>query len=672
MLKYSMIFYRFIQNHLINHLIYLCLLMKKLCHSSMNSNAQEILKLSLNWSLITCINPGEHLQLSSTDLVELLWEDIAFHIDNHFSKETMPYPRFTKIINHFILQNKSISVRNRINLHTARDDSLLGTLKYVRKFKKLASPKLKTIPVSPKEPTKKPEKARKIFTSLIQVAQVMEQILNQGFSMSNNIRSLGDSGEEDDDDEDDSDDESDDDNNDDDGDYNDDEDKNDDGDDANSDRTELKRSKIPDLNQSNEEHEEEENIDERVHTPEDDELTNEEENANNAKEENEEKQDDAEELYKDVNVNLRKEDVEMTEGDKGGANQQNVSKESGFDQVEEDSHVTLTAVHDTQKNEGEAIDIIDTSVRAIIKEEVRTQLPQILPQVVLEFATPAVASLSEFELTKILIDKMEEHKSYLRVDYKRELYDEVFMLKTSRDDKEKDQDPSARSVQGTKRRKSSKDVESSRDPKSQVIQLITQECNRIKSLTRVTIRNNLMTRMLPRLPDWHYAEGKQYLFDLHKTLPLIPDRRGGQVIPQDYFIENDLEYMKGRSLSRQYSKSVTKKKAATYKVKWIEDMKLTNLMIDEHYDLNVALYTFRSDLRNKTAYTAYLDPQGVIYEDQNNKNRLLRTDELHKVSDGMLNSVQTALYDITSGIKMEYLPKRKWSGLDKRRARVMI
>nr|GFB29217.1 hypothetical protein [Tanacetum cinerariifolium] len=165
----------------------------------------EILKLSLNWSLITCINPGEHLQLSSTDLVELLWEDIAFHIDNHFSKETMPYPRFTKIINHFILQNKSISVRNRINLHTARDDSLLGTLKYVsktkehqvyralipkeminedilnyatyqtyyayasgakepkqvRKFKKLASPKLKTIPVSPKEPTKKPERGKK-------------------------------------------------------------------------------------------------------------------------------------------------------------------------------------------------------------------------------------------------------------------------------------------------------------------------------------------------------------------------------------------------------------------------------------------------------------------------------------------------------------------------------
>ncbi|GJS09226.1 hypothetical protein Tco_0366022 [Tanacetum coccineum] len=132
--------------------------------------------------------------------------------------------------------------------------------------------------------------------------------------------------------------------------------------------------------------------------------------------------------------------------------------------------------------------------------------------------------------------------------------------------------------------------------------------------------------------------------------------------------------------------------------------KLTNLTIEEHYDLNVALRmftrriviqrrvedlqlgvksyqkkinltkpdTFMSNLRNRTAYTTYSDPQGVIYKDQNNRNRLMRTDELHKFSDGTLNDVRTALHDITSGIRIEYLPKRKWSGLDKRRARVMI
>ncbi|GJY15620.1 hypothetical protein Tco_0386042 [Tanacetum coccineum] len=50
----------------------------------------------------------------------------------------------------------------------------------------------------------------------------------------------------------------------------------------------------------------------------------------------------------------------------------------------------------------------------------------------------------------------------------------------------------------------------------------------------------------------------------------------------------------------------------------------------------------------------------------------MRDDELHKFSDGTLNDVRTVLHDIASGIRMEYLPKRKRSGLDKQRARVMI
>ncbi|GKD21509.1 hypothetical protein Tco_1223212, partial [Tanacetum coccineum] len=50
------------------------------------------------------------------------------------------------------------------------------------------------------------------------------------------------------------------------------------------------------------------------------------------------------------------------------------------------------------------------------------------------------------------------------------------------------------------------------------------------------------------------------------------DYRGRQVIHHDYFINNNLEYLKGGSLSRQYSTSVTKTKAVTYEFKWIEDM----------------------------------------------------------------------------------------------------
>ncbi|GJU24244.1 hypothetical protein Tco_1162865 [Tanacetum coccineum] len=51
----------------------------------------------------------------------------------------------------------------------------------------------------------------------------------------------------------------------------------------------------------------------RAHTI--DAFTDKEDDANNSNKENEEELDDGEELYKDVNVNLGKEDVEMTDAD---------------------------------------------------------------------------------------------------------------------------------------------------------------------------------------------------------------------------------------------------------------------------------------------------------------------------------------------------------------------
>ncbi|GJV75883.1 hypothetical protein Tco_1507467 [Tanacetum coccineum] len=73
-----------------------------------------------------------------------------------------------------------------------------------------------------------------------------------------------------------------------------------------------------------------------------------------------------------------------------------------------------------------------------------------------------------------------------------------------------------------------------------------------------------------------------------------------------------------------------------------------------------------------TPYTGYPDLQGIIYQDELSKNWLMRTDELHKFSDGTLNHVRTTLNDIATGIQIDYLPERRWSLQDKRRARVMI
>nr|GEY63860.1 hypothetical protein [Tanacetum cinerariifolium] len=214
--------------------------------------------------------------------------------------------------------------------------------------------------------------------------------------------------------------------------------------------------------------------------------------------------------------------------------------------------------------------------------------------------------------------------------------------------------------------------------------------------------------------DWNNPEGKEYPFDLSKSLSLIEDR-GRQVVPVNYFINNDLEYLKRGSSSRKYTTSTTKIKAAKYdNIQGIKDMvpslwsqvkkKLYNLEKDVIFDLGVALWmvtkrivilkhvedlqlgfksypkklnitrpeTLWSNISKRTPYTAYNNPQGIIYLDKYKRNRLMRSYELYKFCDGTLTSVITVLYDIASNLRMDYLPKRKWSNLDRKRSHIMI
>nr|GEW14042.1 hypothetical protein [Tanacetum cinerariifolium] len=78
--------------------------------------------------------------------------------------------------------------------------------------------------------------------------------------------------------------------------------------------------------------------------------------------------------------------------------------------------------------------------------------------------------------------------------------------------------------------------------------------------------------------DWNNLQGQQYLHDLRKPLPLIPNSQGRRVIPFDHFINNDLAYLRDRSSIQTYTTSVTKTKAVDYgHVKWIEDL-VPNIM----------------------------------------------------------------------------------------------
>ncbi|GKA70404.1 hypothetical protein Tco_0776468 [Tanacetum coccineum] len=108
--------------------------------------------------------------------------------------------------------------------------------------------------------------------------------------------------------------------------------------------------------------------------------------------------------------------------------------------------------------------------------------------------------------------------------------------------------------------------------------------------------------------------------------------------------------------------------------------KLSNLEKDVIFDLNVALgmftrcipETFKPGISKLTPYTAYKNPQGIIYQDKLKRNRLMRSDKLHKFYDGTLTSVRRVLHDIASNLSMDYLPKRRWSNLDRKRSRIMI
>nr|GEX83650.1 hypothetical protein [Tanacetum cinerariifolium]GEY10958.1 hypothetical protein [Tanacetum cinerariifolium] len=82
--------------------------------------------------------------------------------------------------------------------------------------------------------------------------------------------------------------------------------------------------------------------------------------------------------------------------------------------------------------------------------------------------------------------------------------------------------------------------------------------------------------------------------------------------------------------------------------------------------------TYRSDLKRKDAYILYSNPRGFIYQNKDKQKMLMRIDELHKFSDGTLTDVRTALDDHLKGIRMKYLPQSIWRKSDKDRAAALI
>nr|GEV19451.1 retrovirus-related Pol polyprotein from transposon TNT 1-94 [Tanacetum cinerariifolium] len=413
---------------------------------------------------------------------------------------------------------------------------------------------------------------------------------------------------------------------------------------SDSERTDSNKDENHYLNQNDDEEEEYE--EEYVRTPDNYEFTNDDEKYK--------------ELYKDVNVRLK--DVEHEEEGKRDAGRDDVSQEKSYEQVKDDARVTLTAAHVTQKTK-----VVSMMNVKVSHEEPSNQTPSFLtiPVTMLNLAhdlkilfrrlfghtlqnlrrkLKATTSLTEFELKKILINKMQKSKSYQGAQEHRELYDKL--IKSYKLDKDLfESHGKAYSLKRElKRRKTSKDAEPSKGFKSKESELSSSKAtksqpkssgksaqaeesvfetadidmphNQGSDLAKIAkakkppltidemmsthiefsayVMNNLKIDNLTQEhliePAFNLLKGQKYLFDLSKPLPLIEDR-GRQVVPIGYFINNDLEYLKGVSSSRD---------------------------------------------------------------------------------NGTLTYVRSVLHDITSNLRMDYLPKRRWSTLDKQRSRIMI
>ncbi|GJW96178.1 hypothetical protein Tco_0177986 [Tanacetum coccineum] len=92
--------------------------------------------------------------------------------------------------------------------------------------------------------------------------------------------------------------------------------------------------------------------------------------------------------------------------------------------------------------------------------------------------------------------------------------------------------------------------------------------------------------------------------------------QGRQIVPADFFLNNDLEYLIGGSNDKKYTASMTKSKAARYELKGIKDM-VPNLWspVKVVYDIYVLLGIsyWRTKRQNFYGYTTKMVSKHDVY-----------------------------------------------------------
>ncbi|GKD55388.1 hypothetical protein Tco_1288775 [Tanacetum coccineum] len=504
------------------------------------------------------------------DYVYLLWEDFMFQVENKDSKKNndMFYPRFTKvIIDYFMAKDPSISRRNKMFWHTARDDSMFTTICAYATGEKTPKPKKKKADSesSPKEKPAQALKGKSLKTSsmadqstkekqpaikskaigltvLSKVALIEDEQMklatkririqthsSHASGSGNGVDTLSKVPDE---------------------------------------KLQKKsgtderagdKPKVPDVPKYNSDSEEESWT---FSDGDDDDDVNEESDAHDDSDENESDDEGDDFVYPnsstytpdDQDNEENVEDQEKAEDDK------DIEEYDDEEMLYGDLNLNRERIDAGMIEAHETKDTSSTHLRmkgVTLLESELSMLKQSNP-----FAE-AISSIPGI-VDKYLATKMKEAVN-------------VAVQLKGHSDEDKDEEPSAGSNRGTKRRRSGKETELSNKPthKESSITSSSRGASRSQSTDLDdSTHQEFNTRDEDVTPTREAQDERTpYPHDLSKPLPLIPNARGRLVIPFDHFINNDLEYLKGGSLSHKYTTSITKTKAADYgQIKWIKDM----------------------------------------------------------------------------------------------------
>nr|GEX68777.1 copia protein [Tanacetum cinerariifolium] len=647
----------------------------------------------------------------NVDFTYLLWEDFIYQVEHKDTKKRneMYYPRFTKvIIRYFMSKDHSIPRRNKVNWHYVRDDQMFTMIKLSSSDTTVTPPptaaagtRLFTFAKGKQSTTTSKAKS---LTALLEVAMTEVEHLKlatkrslqqthisqaSGYGADKGTYTIPGSDEQDDDD-----------------------------------------ARDDDDDQGEEETRDEESFDPILKTPKNtNDKGNGEENLglNVGREEGQDEEDDEDKLYRDVNINLEGRGVQManvytTQEFEDSHVTLTLVNPDGQQQItlkrcrdDADKHEELSAGSDRgskRRREGKEPESASAQKEKATKstgkytqgtksrqtsasESATAEEPM---QTTHEIEEPSHPEFETGDDDQPIVEPSQHPKWFSQQKKPPTLYhdwNKIFLA-------------THRSIQPwiSKLAKQTDSHSSFNELMDTPVDFSAFLLNRLKvdTLTpELSLQgNDISTRL-------GYPEGQQYPHNLLKPLPLIPNSRSRRVIPFDHFIDNDLEYLRGgydkhaqweishwganvnsftdllsirsllvmSTLNVESSLSLNSRlSSGTITSTWIRSWcvkTMTSYTSSRKKKLNLTRPdTYRSDLKRKEAYIAYSNPRGFIYQNKDKQNRLMRIDELHKFSDGMLTDVRTALDDHLKGIRIKYLPQTIWRKSDKESATAMI